>query len=341
MDGVTDAAYRYMADTHGPPHLLMTEFTNAEGIAAGATKILWAFVYHDTQTPTIAQIFGADPEAFYKATFVVLAMGFDGIDINMGCPDKNVARHGGGAGLIRDPKRAQQIVRKTKQAVQDWADGRRIEDVGLKNRVIQWVKRYKEEQGRVKLYDTENASPDLQTATYNLPPVSVKTRMGYDEIITEGWMNTLLETEPAAISLHGRTLKQMYTGQANWEEIGKAAKVVKQTGIPFLGNGDVQSLEDAYEKIKTYGTDGVLIGRAAFGNPWLFQNREPTVQERFDAMLEHCQAFDRLTPELNFLSLRKHLGWYCKHFPHAGQVRTVLMQTKNTQEVNEVLKKCR
>jgi tRNA-dihydrouridine synthase len=165
--------------------------------------------------------------------------------------------------------------------------------------------------------------------------------MGYDEIVTIDWMETLLETEPAAISLHGRTLKQMYTGQANWEEIGRAAQVVKPTGTIFLGNGDVQSLADAHAKIQTYKTDGVLIGRATFGNPWLFQDKEPTVQERFDAMLEHCQAFDRLTPELNFLSLRKHLGWYCKGFPHAVQIRTALMQTKNTQEVKEVLKKCR
>lgn len=327
MDGVTDAAFRFIADTYGKPDILMTEFTNAEGICAGAEKLLYPLVSHHTHIPTIAQLFGADPEAFYKATFVVLALGFDGIDINMGCPDKNVARHGGGAALIRTPKKVQEIIKKTQQAVHEWAEGKKIEKVGLKQNIINWVKKY------TSLQNNNYCSLHLQK------PISIKTRIGYDTIITKDWISTLLETEPAAITIHGRTLTQKYSGHANWEEIAKAAELIKKTQTICIGNGDITSYHQAQEYAKKYGTDGVLIGRAAFGNPWIFQNKntQPTIQQRFQVMIEHCEAFDRLTPQLNFLSLRKHLGWYCKGFPHASKLRTELMKTSNTEEVRRII----
>src|SRR5258708_3109101 len=90
MDGVGDAAFRYITDTYGKPSILVTEFTPVEGIIHAAVKLLSAFTYHKTDTPTVAQLYGANPEDFYNSTFVVCEMGFDGVDINMGCPDKSV-----------------------------------------------------------------------------------------------------------------------------------------------------------------------------------------------------------------------------------------------------------
>src|SRR5687768_604936 len=98
MDGVTDAAFRSIVDKYGKPDILFTEFTSVEGISYGAHQLLNAFIYHDTKTPTVAQIFGSNPDDFYKVAFVIAEMGFDGIDINMGCPDHHVAKKGGGAG---------------------------------------------------------------------------------------------------------------------------------------------------------------------------------------------------------------------------------------------------
>ncbi len=325
MDGVTDAAFRYITDKYGKPDILFTEFTSVEGISHGAVKLLEAFVYHKTNTPTIAQIYGSDIESFYKATFVVCELGFDAIDINMGCPDAAVARKGGGAALILKPKLAQEIVFTVKKAINDWVHGRNIENVGLKDSIVEWVKHYQKQH----MIHTER----------KYIPVSVKTRIGYDEIVTQEWISNLLETEPAAITLHGRTLKQMYTGQANWEEIGKAAALVKKTSSKILGNGDIKSLADATEKIKTYGTDGALIGRAAFGNPWIFQAYEPTTRERFETALEHCRMFMQFTPEAHFLSLRKHLAWYCKGFDGAAEVRAAFMQVQNLDDVERVISK--
>ncbi len=321
MDGVTDAAYRYITDKYGRPDILITEFTTVEGIAHGAVKLLQAFIHHKTSTPTVAQLYGASPEAFYNATLVVCEMGFDGIDINMGCPSPSIAMRGAGAGLIRTPKRAVEIIKNVKQAAKDYSEGKTIEDTDLPESIVEWVKKYSS-------YNTKKRKH---------LPVSIKTRIGYDQIVTEEWISNLLETEPAAISIHGRTLKQMYTGAANWEEIGKAAELIKKTETKVLGNGDVRTINDAHEKIKKYGVDGVLIGRGTYGNPWIFKNHTPTKEEQVATALEHCEAFTALTPEGHFLSLRKHLAWYTKGIRGSNELRNRLMTVTNIEDVRRIL----
>ena len=320
MDGVTDAAFRYISDKYGKPAVLFTEFTSVEGIARGAVKILGAFIYHKTSTPTVAQVYGSTPKSFYDAAFVVCEMGFDGIDINMGCPDSNISKRGSGAALIQTPKLAQEIIKTVKRAVKDYFEGKNIEETDLPESIIDLVKNYKQ-------YDMKRKHL----------PVSVKTRIGYDLVVTENWIKNILEAEPVSISIHGRTLKQMYTGKADWEEIGKAAKIVKKTETLILGNGDVKTVEEAKEKAKEYGLDGVLIGRATFGNPWIFQNHIPTNRERIDVALEHCEVFTKLIPKGHFPSLRKHLAWYTKGIPGSNELRNKLMRVNNFEEVRNIL----
>ena len=326
MDGVTDAAFRYICDKYGKPAVLFTEFTSVEAIARGAVKILGAFIYHKTSTPTVAQVYGSTPKSFYDTTFVVCEMGFDGIDINMGCPDSNISKRGSGAALIRTPKLAQEIINTVKQAVKDYFEGKNIEDTDLPESIIDWVKKFKRDP---RIREVDNKRKHL--------PVSVKTRIGYDLVVTENWIKNILEAEPVSISIHGRTLKQMYTGKADWEEIGKAAKIVKKTETLILGNGDVKTVEEAKEKAKEYGLDGVLIGRATFGNPWIFQNHIPTNRERISIAIEHCETFVKLTPNGHFPSLRKHLAWYTKGIPGSNELRNKLMRVNNIEEVRNIL----
>lgn len=323
MDGVTDAAFRFMVDKYGHPDILITEFTSVEGLSRGAVDLLSAFIYHQTTTPTVAQIFGTEPQAFYQTAFIISELGFNGIDINMGCPDKNVAKRGGGAGLILRPKLAQEIIRMTQKGTFDWAHGRKIEEIGLSPKIIDWIRMF-QQQHQIK-------------PTFSPLPVSVKTRIGYDQIVTTDWIQTLLEVEPVNISLHGRTLKQLYTGYANWEEIGKAAELIKKTETTLLGNGDVTDLKDAQEKITTYGVDGVLIGRASFGNPWIFQNKKTQLEEKLQTAIEHAEKFEEMTPHLNFLSLRKHMAWYCKGFDNASLIRSQLVMAKNANEIKNII----
>lgn len=343
MDGVTDAAYRYITDKYGKPAILFTEFTSVEGIAHGATRLLSPFVHHRSDTPVVAQIYGSTPQAFYDTTFVVCEMGFDGIDINMGCPDYNISKKGCGAGLIRTPQLAYDIIKSVQQAVQDWADGKKIEDTNLKPDIVSWVKEYSQtppsDLSRSTPLEKMGDPMDIGSRSFKrkLLPVSVKTRIGYDSIITEDWISNLLEAQPANISIHGRTLVQMYTGMANWDEIGKAAQLIRKTNTSVLGNGDVKTIQEAKEKAKQYNLDGVLIGRASFGNPWLFKEYEPTQEERIKVAIEHCETFSEMTPDLHFLSLRKHLAWYTKGIPGSNELRRQLMTVENVADVKRIL----
>ncbi len=322
MDGVTDAAYRWMLDTYSQPDVILTEFTSVEGVSHGAVSLLNAFIYHPTQTPTIAQIYGSDPASFYKASILACEMGFDGIDINMGCPDKSVTKKGAGAALINSPQLAQTIVKTVRQAIKDWVDGKKLTDVIDAKLVLQFVERFVSQ---------------IQPPKKRIIPVSVKTRIGFDEIVTERWITQLLEVEPTVITVHGRTLKQMYSGFANWEEIGKAARLARSTRTKLLGNGDIKSMSEAHQKIQQFGTDGVLVGRATFGNPWFFRQYTPSAKERLLAAIDHCAAFARFTPHGHFPSMRKHLAWYCRGFDRAAEIRIQLMQVNNLTDVKKIL----
>lgn len=323
MDGVSDAAFRYITDVYGKPALLFTEFTPVEGITHGATKLLMAFVHHKTETPTIAQLYGSHAEDFYSSAFVACEMGFDGIDINMGCPDKSVVKRGAGAGLILNPPLAIEIIKQTKKGIYDWSEGKNIEDTNLSADIITYVNKFKK-----KL----SIAPKRR-----LLPVSVKTRIGFDKIVTESWIASILEAEPVNISIHGRTLAQMYTGQPDWEEIGKATVLIKKTNTSVLGNGNVHSLAEADEKIKTYGVDGVLIGRAAYGNPWVFNDSQPTETDKKRVAIEHCEKFAELTPDGHFVSLRKHLAWYMRGIENSHILKTQLMQVNSVEDVRKIL----
>ena len=350
MDGVTDAPNRTMHGLHGCPDIVMTEFTNVEGLWRGSDRIFRDFLYTPAERPVIAQIFGCRPEYFYKAAHVVCELGFDGLDINMGCPASSVANRGGGAALIRVPETAKEIIRASQQGVRDWANGQTLEDLELDPARIQRIRQMNED--RVRIWG------DSARIERRLLPVSVKTRLGVDSIIITDWVKDLLELEPANISLHGRTLAQHYKGEANWDAIAAAAEIVRQTDTLILGNGDVHSLYDAAQRIRMSGVNGVLIGRATFGNPWLFQNKEtlrqllnaginpthddlpdanPSREERLLMALEHARVHAKLKGEDHFVELRKHMGWYLGHFPGAKRVRNELVHINSLADVEHII----
>ena len=321
MDGVTDAPFRYITTKYGKPSLVMTEFTSVEGICYGNEKGLKAFLYDEIERPIAAQIFGCNPESFYKVAFVVAELGFDGIDINMGCPAKNVATKGSGAALIQTPEIAKEIVRQTRKGTQDWANGRTMED-GLPENIIQTV------------HTMQPVRPEKREL-----PVSVKTRIGFNSNVAVEWAKHLLETEPVNISIHGRTLKQMYTGNADWDAIAAAAEVIKKTDTTVLGNGDIDSIQDGLERVKQYGVDGFMIGRASFGNPWVFnrEHGELSLEDRLAAAKEHSHKYEKILREDHFYPMRKHLAWYCKGFYGASEIRKKLMKAENAKEVEQIL----
>jgi nifR3 family TIM-barrel protein len=320
MDGITDMPFRQIADAHGRPDILYTEFVPVEAIAHGAVRVMPALLRHDTGTPTVAQFFGRDLKSYYKASFIALELGYDGIDINMGCPDRNIAKKGGGAGLIGEPDLAISIIRTVKQAVADWAGGKTMIEAHIPASILVWL-------------ETHPVFPKPR----RIVPVTVKTRTGLDKPITEEWMDKLISARPDGITLHGRTLQQMYRGSADWNEIAKAAAMAKRNGIRFFGNGDVKSRNQAVQNAQQYGCDGILIGRAALGNPWLFSDRLPTMEERFGVMRQHARLYLSVRPELGLYPMRKHLAWYCAGFEGSKALRTALTSVVSLDDLDKVI----
>lgn len=343
MDGVTDAAFRLMTARHGKPDVMFTEFTHVHDICRGPEFLLESLQYDEAERPIVAQLYGKDPTLFYQAAHVVCELGFDGLDINMGCPSRNVASSGSGAGLIRTPDLAHAIMRAARQGIMDWTAGQTLEGAGLKTARADAIRRL-------------HARRDRPTAAVRSTiPLSVKTRLGYDEVIVERWVEHLLLESPAVISLHGRTLQQMYKGEADWAAIGRAARVVEGSGTLLFGNGDVQSLGEVATRVRETGVDGVLVGRAALGAPWFFRDKEqarhlaqsaeprecqpwtPSIDDRFEMLLAHAREFDARGGSQQFRRMRKHLGWYCKGFPHAAALRARMFLVSSLAEVEAVL----
>ena len=198
------------------------------------------------------------------------ALGFDGVDINMGCPAKGVAGRGCGAALIKNPPLARAIIRAVQAGVRDWAAGHAIATIGLRPSVV--------EQVQMLL----NATSSPQREPRQTLPVSVKTRLGYDTVVIEDWVATLLEERLDVIAIHGRTLAQKYRGQADWDAIRRAARLGRETSTLVLGNGDLGMMSEVVQRVRETHVHGVLIGCGALGNPWIFRakawaRRQPAI----------------------------------------------------------------
>jgi tRNA-dihydrouridine synthase B len=295
MDGVTDAAMRFITAKHGRPDVIYTEFVSADGLvkAKDKTKLLNMLKFDEVERPVVAQLFGSDPSMFFEASKMILKLGFDGIDINMGCPAKKVEQRGAGAGLIKNHKLAGEVVEAVKKGVQS------------------------------KI------------------AVSVKTRIGHGELDLK-WIEFLCGLEIEALAVHGRTFKQAYIGKADWKAVALAGQIACKADIFFLGNGDVDSISNAKFLISKYKVDGVLIGRGAIGNPWVFSDCPPPHEAsegrlRLKTAIKHAEKFEELFPDYPFFAMRKHLAAYCVGFFGSKKMRIELMQCNSSFDVKKVL----
>lgn len=295
MADVTDFAFREIIAECGKPDVIWTEFVSVDGLCSkGRERLLLDLKFSQKQRPIIAQIFGSNPDNFKKVAELINQLEFDGIDINMGCPDRKVEKQKSGAALIKNPELAKEIINATKEGA-----------------------------GKI--------------------PVSVKTRIGYKENELETWLPHLFETEPALITIHARTRSEMSKVPARWECISQAVllrdKYFKKDGPFILGNGDCLTIEDAKEKIKKTGADGVMFGRAIFGNPWLFSNKKNiSEKEKIDALIHHIELFENtLIPFKSFDHMKKHMKAYITGFYDSKILRIRLMESKSALEAKNIL----
>ena len=345
MDGVTDASFRFITAKYGGPDVTFTEFVNVETAFFAPQTFIKDLTYDPIERPVVAQIYGHTPEMFYKVAHIVCELGFDGLDINMGCPAKKVAAKGSGAALIRTPELARTIIQSARQGIQDWRDGQTLADIGI------------DPEFRTRIDLAKRLREREETAVERCwIPLSVKTRIGYDCVVVEEWMQTLLAENLAAITLHGRTLKQGYKGDADWEAIGRAVEIAKNSATLILGNGDLKHMDAVCRRVRETGVDGVLFGRAAQGNPWIFRAKDrvkqalrsavdvtiqaPSVglEERFRVLIEHSRHFEEHGMIRSFVGMRKHLAWYCCGSPGAAELRAQMVRVSHIEEVVQCLR---
>jgi tRNA-dihydrouridine synthase len=150
-------------------------------------------------------------------------------------------------------------------------------------------------------------------------------------------------------------LEQGYRGEADWESIARAVEIARTTNTLLIGNGDVQRLRDVYRRVRQTGVDGVLVGRGAQGDPWIFRSKnivkqalhsgeelfspESTVSlaEKFAVIVEHSEHFERLCGRSRFVAMRKHLTWYCRDFRGAAEMRAKMTRANSAEEVRDHL----
>ncbi len=300
MANVTDVAFRSMFVKYGKPDVMWTEFVSANGLCSdGKNMLLRDLEFSKKEKPIVAQLFTGNPDKMFEAAKLVSKLGFDGIDINMGCPDKAVEKQGSGAGHIKDAKNAVEVIRAAKKG-----------------------------------------APNL--------PISVKTRIGYNKEEIDTWIRTILNEDISALTVHLRTRKEMSDVPAHWDLMPRIVKLRDEINkeILILGNGDVNSLNDAYNKIKETGCDGVMVGRGIFGNPWFFNKKyinktlsDIPKEERLKAMLLHAKTFDKKLGDIkNFAIMKKHFKAYVSGWEGAKELRVKLMECNNLKEVNKVVK---
>ncbi|MCX6703078.1 MAG: tRNA-dihydrouridine synthase [Candidatus Zambryskibacteria bacterium] len=303
MADVTDAAFRRIIAQYGTPDATWTEFVSADGLFLGGyDHLINDLRYSEIERPVIAQFFTGKPEMMEKAARLALELGFDGIDINMGCPDKGVEKQGAGAGLIKHPKLAQEII----------------------------------------LAAMRGASKDSKSI-----PVSVKTRIGYNRNELETWLPAILETKPALVTVHARTRKEMSLVPARWEHVKRAVEIRNELSPETLifGNGDVKDVPHGIALCNETGADGAMLGRAIFGNPWLFSPRGTLgVEEKLRVLVEHTKLFEEIIgpkPPVgcgkNFVVMKKHFKAYVNGFDGAKELRVELMETENATQVGEIV----
>lgn len=292
--------------------VMFTEFVSADGLChpKGREKLLIGLSYSEAERPIVAQLFSGNPEKMYEAAKLIRELGFDGLDINMGCPDRAIEKSGAGARLIKNPKLAREIIRAAKAGAGDL-------------------------------------------------PVSVKTRLGYNKNELETWLPELLAEEPAVVTIHARTRKEMSDAPARWEEVRRAVKIrdgLKSKTFIF-GNGDVVDIADARAKAGETGADGIMLGRAIFGNPFLFSNsplpdsasfwqagelknssEREIVERKLKVMLEHTKLFEKIFNGIkNFAVMKKHFRAYVTGWDGAKELRLKLMETSNAKEVEAII----
>ena len=292
MAGLTDSVFRRLIKQLGGCGLVMTEFTSAEGLTRHSVKSRRMLFYHEEERPVTAQLFGADPGRLAEATRMVEDLGFDAIDLNLGCPAKKVVKACGGSALLRERTLLEKILKEIRSAA-------RI-------------------------------------------PFTIKIRSGWSEseivALEVGQMAQDLGVE--AIALHPRTRVQGFSGKADWSIIARLKAHLK---IPVIGNGDIVTAADAMRMRKETGCDGIMLGRGALTNPWIFRQISetecgmpmtlPDTGDKYDLIKRYFSLlFEEETPGA-IGKMKQFASWFTHAIPRGAALRKAIYASRSETEV--------
>jgi nifR3 family TIM-barrel protein len=300
MAGCTDLAFRLIAREYGMEFAFL-EMVSAKALVYSASKKTLALLKKtEEDRPLGAQLMGCDPDIMGEAAGTIEDMGFDLLDLNLGCPAPKVTGSGGGSALLLEPETAKQIFQK----------------------VVKNIKRI---------------------------PVTVKMRKGFSDPSGDEAVRIAKIAEDcglSAVTVHGRTRVQGYSGSADWEAIGRVKQAIR---IPVFGNGDVLGGEHAKKLLEVSGCDGIMIGRAALGNPWIYKSvaavleggeerGKPTFEEHKEAALKHLSLEIETEGEwIGCLKSRRIMCWYFKDYPGINAFRDRINRSTSPSEIRKIV----
>lgn len=292
MAGLTDSVFRRLIKRLGGCGLVMTEFTSAEGLTRNSFKSKRMLFYHEEERPVTAQLFGAEPSRLAEATRMVEDLGFDAIDLNLGCPAKKVVKACGGSALLRETKLLEEILK------------------------------------------TIRAATSL--------PFTIKIRAGWSEteIVSVQVGKMAEDIGINAIAFHPRTRVQGFSGHSDWNLIGQLKEALN---IPVIGNGDIVTPEDAFRMRRETGCDGVMIGRGALSNPWIFRQiqelerglipTQPDVAAKYQLIKDYFQLlFEEETPGA-IGKMKQFASWFTHAIPYGAALRKSIYESHTESQV--------
>lgn len=275
MTGITDLPFRRLASRLGAAYVA-TEMVAAAELARARPDVVRRAAVGEGLPLTVIQLVGRDPAAMAEGARMAEKAGADIVDLNFGCPAKEVTGSACGSALMRTPELACRLMQAAVEAT--------------------------------------------------TRPVTVKMRLGWDDAHRNAALLAKRAEEIGikAVTVHGRTRQQFYTGVADWTAVGEVKAAV---GIPVIVNGDILTADDAREALSQSGADALMLGRGVYGRPWLAAHMEraladgtvllePEREERLAIVIEHLRASAAFYGlPLGLKMFRKHLGWYIEQAP--------------------------